>query len=990
MSKILPKFHEAMEALSSIARVPYSDRNIETLNFKGEVVFQDTVNGPETWSNLAISIVAEKYTKVVDGKPEKGVRPVLHRVANTLATWAVRGGYIPNESGFQNQMYKTLMALMENQVFAFNSPVFFNLGTMDTPQTSACFIGSIEDNMGDINPDGSVDLNSISGQQYLKNSIFKGGSGYGANWSHLRGKGEPLSRGGTSSGAMSFLRAANAFGGVLKSGGTTRRAAEMAILDIDHPEIMEFITAKDKEEQKMSDLLATGRWGSPSDIDSEASQTVHFQNMNFTVSLTNEFLEALENGDEWKTKGRVDTSYGPSYPARELWKKLCYSAWKCGDPGVRFHDLINSTNPCKEDFVIEASNPCSEFVFKNETACNLASIRLTYFYNPETGKFDWATFQNVVTFLTTCMDVLINFSRWPSPAFQRNSVLYRPLGLGHCDLGGMLLMAGVPYDSPEATAIASVITHEMTLTAFEASLAIGAAHEAQKDDPGHANWALTLGLTLESPSGPQNLTEQYKSIRIRNTVYIINMLRNHHAAAVSCKSNWKDIKAIPVLSSSVGQALSLRWDNLVKNAQLINNMQVTLLAPTGTISFMMDASTTGIEPEMFLFKTKRFVGGRMATFVGRATEVGLTKLGYDLEEVLANRSIEFKNERDQNVFRTAYGDNALPPEAHLHMCAAVQPFLSGAISKTISLPEGSTPEDVSRIFLASGRLGIKNVTVYVDGSKNTQPLSDGSNKKEDEAEPTPTPVVPDSKAATPQEGSRIAMGDKLNLVINHLSETNIEMAKNLLDALDLQGAMNFKRKMPADLEGLRHRFRVGTIEGYLHIDYDPVTARVIEIFCDLNKANSTLKGLVDCFCILTSMALQNGIPLKVLTDKFSYQRFEPSGFTGNAQIPRATSIIDYIMRYLALNHNDSIADYYAKQKVHGPGFMSIANPIPEEGASTDFGDDTYGMEVGRIGEVLSDAPTESDMICTRCGSTLVRTGTCHMCPTCGNQEGGCG
>ncbi|MDB5050627.1 MAG: ribonucleoside-diphosphate reductase, adenosylcobalamin-dependent [Fibrobacteres bacterium] len=842
----------------------------------GRIIFEQRgVEFPKTWSQSASQIVASKYFHGSGENREHSLKQLISRVAETIAAWGEKGGYFSSLSTLHFR--HELMHLLLDQKMAFNSPVWFNVGIESKPQCSACFINGVEDNM-----DSILELVRTEGR------LFKYGSGTGTNFSRLRSSRERLSGGGTASGPVSFMRGFDSFAGVIKSGGKTRRAAKMVILDADHPDILAFIRSKAVEEAKARALIDAGYSGGFNEAGG-AYDSIQFQNANHSVRVKDGFMRAAQAGGDWTVHGRVDGSPMGTFKAADLLKEMAEAAWACGDPGLQFDTTINRWHTCPESGRINASNPCSEYMFLDDSACNLASLNLMRFRkqrpgSAEDGTFDVPAFQQAVDITLLAQEILVDQAGYPTPAIARNSHDYRPLGLGYANLGALLMARGLPYDSAEGRNFAAAITALMH---------------------GRAN---AMSARIAAARGPFAGFPPNRSAMLR-------VMEMHASAARSLEAT-----GVPRdLSLAAGRS----WEEAVSlgKAHGYRNAQVTVLAPTGTIAFMMDCDTTGVEPDIALVKFKRLVGGGMMKIVNRSVPEALRRLGYgeaEISEMIAylerNGSLEGAphiREAHLSVFDCAFtaqgGTRSIQPMGHLRMMAAVQPFLSGAISKTVNLPQEATAEAIREVFTEAWKLGLKSVAVYRDGSKRTQPLS----------------VSPAAREAKPA-----------------------------------------RRRLPDEREAITHKFSIAGHEGYVTVGkYEDGSPG--ELFVVMSKEGSVVSGLLDSFATAVSLALQYGVPLKVLIDKFSHSRYEPSGFTNNPQIRMAKSITDYIFRWLALK------------------FM----PTEEGLAAVGDGEDAI-LSAGNLAPGSLPAPVEMDAPpCPDCGSMMIRAGTCFRCGNCGGTSG---
>ena len=854
---------------------------------KGEVVFeQNDIEVPASWSQLATNVVVSKYFRGNIGTPERetSVRQLIGRVVDTIHTWAKQDKYFYNDEDL-NAFADELKFLLVNQYAAFNSPVWFNVGVETHPQCSACFINSVEDTMESI-----LELAKTEGR------LFKFGSGTGTNLSPLRGSGEPLKGGGSASGPVSFMRGYDAFAGVIKSGGKTRRAAKMVMLDADHPDLELFINCKSNEEQKAWALIDAGYDGA---IDGEAYGSVFFQNSNNSIRVSDDFMNAIENEGVWKTINRVDGSTAKTYEATELLKQIAKATHLCGDPGLQYDSTINTWHTCKATDRIYASNPCSEYMFLNDSACNLASLNLLKFRDEE-GQFDLEGFTQAVQVVFTAQEVLVSNASYPTEKIKRNSEKFRPIGLGYANLGALLMSYGLPYDSAKGRAYAAAITAIMTGEAYRQSALIAAT------------------------KGP---FEGYKN----NQASMLGVMHMHKDAVEDIEQKYLPDLFVNKARESWTQALEYGEEYGYRNAQ------ATVLAPTGTIGFMMDCDTTGIEPDISLIKYKKLVGGGLLKMVNATIPDALDHLGYEngkkaaiLEHLEKEETIEgapFLNEEHLPVFDCAFkalkGTRTIEPMGHVHMMAATQPFLSGAISKTVNVPNETNPEEIAQIYMDAWKLGLKAIAIYRDGCKRSQPLNTELEK-----------------------------------------DTTAQKAKAVMTPQ--------RRRLPDERQAITHKFSIAGHEGYITVGlYEDTTPG--EVFITMSKEGSTISGLMDSLATSISLALQYGVPLNILVDKFSHSRYEPSGFTGNREIPIAKSITDYLFRWLELR--------FIQKTKH-------TNPLPDlsSAALTEPTQHTSAMEdqEKKVFIQQADAPG-----CAFCGTIMIRNGACYKCGNCGNTSG-CG
>jgi ribonucleoside-diphosphate reductase alpha chain len=896
---------------------------------------QDNVEFPKTWSQNATNIVTQKYFRGQLDTParERSVKQMIGRVAGTISDWGRQRGYFATaEDGdvFQDELTYILL----HQLAAFNSPVWFNVGFEEQPQCSACFILSVEDTM-----DSILDWNTREGR------IFRGGSGSGINLSNIRGSMEHLSKGGTASGPVSFMRGADSWAGTIKSGGKTRRAAKMVVLDVDHPDIVEFIECKAKEEDKAEALRNAGFDMS---IDGEGFKSIQYQNANNSVRVTDEFMEAVENDAEWQTLARKDrTPIGPTMKARDLMRKIGDAAWRCADPGVQYDTIINEWHTCPNSGRINASNPCSEYMHVDDSACNLASLNLMKFRRPD-GTFEVEKFEKAVDVVFLAQEIVVGPSSYPTEEIGVNARAFRQLGLGYANLGAYLMSNGMPYNSDPGRATAAAITALMTGRAYLQSAKVAAA------------------------IGPY---ERYAENREAHN----NVMRMHRDATAH----------IPIGTGRDDTLLAAArevWDEAVEvgEAHGYRNAQATVLAPTGTISFLMDCDTTGVEPDFSLVKHKELVGGGSMIIVNKTVGLALQTLGYEraeIDQIVAHIDqygtiVEAPGIKDEHleVFDVAVGSRAISHMGHIKMMGAVQPFISGAISKTVNLPNTATVEDIVDAYTQAWRLGIKALAIYRDGSKTAQALR--TDAQSDEA------LVP----ALDSEEFAKAVSD--------------EVAKQL-DSIGPR-----RNKMPRERQSITHKFTIGGHEGYITAGmYED--GQVGEIFItDVGKEGSTLRGMMNSFATAISIALQYGVPLETLVSKFAYMRFEPEGITQNPEIPFAKSMPDYIMRWLASRFLD--AEIQEELGILTPEVR--AKKSAEEAVA--FSSDTAGPATpqatpsngaGKGGSkpptsALTDTPPvrparlsglDLGPACNQCGGMMQRTGSCYTCSSCGNNTG-CG
>ncbi len=856
----------------------------------GPVFEQKGVEFPKFWSQTATNIVAQKYFRGRMGSPERewSVKQMIGRIVETISGWGVEGGYFADADeadAFQDE----LKAILVNQLASFNSPVWFNVGFEEKPQCSACFILSIDDSM-----------ESILDWIRREGIIFRGGSGSGLNLSRLRSSKEQLSKGGHASGPVSFMRGADASAGTIKSGGKTRRAAKMVVLDADHPDVEEFIWCKAREEEKARVLSAAGYDMS---LDSPHWASIQYQNANNSVRVTDAFMQAVEAGTDWNFTARTDGSVLGTVSASGLLHQMADAAWQCADPGIQYDTTINAWHTCPNSGRINASNPCSEYMHLDDSACNLASLNLMKFRR-EDGELDVEAFCHAADTVFLAQEIVVGYSSYPTPEIERNARAYRQLGLGYANLGALLMARGLPYDSDEGRAYAAAITALMTGRGYRKSSEAAAR------------------------MGP------FAGYR-PNAAAMLGVIAKHRAAV----GNIEHAHAVPAdLLSAARQA----WDEALDLGEVhgFRNAQATVLAPTGTISFMMDCDTTGVEPDFSLVKSKKLVGGGEITIVNKTVPMALEKLGYAPEE--ADQVVAFIDERNTivgapfvktehyPVFDCAIGDRAIHYMGHVKMMGAVQPFISGAISKTVNLPEQVTADDVSQLFVDAWKLGVKAIAIYRDNCKVAQPLS--------------------GKSDVPGVG--------------------------LL-------AKPKRRRLPDDRTEVGRKFRVGDYEGYIHVGlFEDGTAG--DVFVDIAKEGTTLAGLMNSFMISVSLGLQYGVPLEVYVSKFSHMRFEPSGPTNDADIRIAKSLVDYIFRWLG----KKFLDTETQQEL---GIMSPA----VKARLAEANDILEGNDGSPAAPTTAVAPGQTALFnawedaveCAKCGGRMVRTGSCYTCRDCGQNTG---
>ena len=889
--------------ISPFDSVEWEKRTALIGNEKGVTIFrQEDVEVPKSWSQTATNIVTSKYFHGKPGTKERegSVRQLISRVVNTIVRWGQEGGYFASDVS-RDAFRDELTHLLIEQKMAFNSPVWFNVGVQSKPQCSACFINSVQDNM-----------ESIMGLTRTEGMLFKWGSGTGTNFSSLRGSKETLSGGGIASGPVSFMKGFDAFAGVIKSGGKTRRAAKMVILNIDHPDIVEFIECKMKEERKAQVLIEQGY---DAGIDGDAYASIFFQNANHSVRVTDDFMRAVVEDKDWWTKNVTDGQPAEKLRARDLMLKISGSTWHCGDPGMQYDTTINRWHTSKNTARINASNPCSEYMFLDDTACNLASLNLMKFLGSN-GQFDVTAFKHAVDVTITAQEILVDNASYPTPKIAENSHNFRPLGLGYANLGALLMSLALPYDSDEGRDMAGAITALMCGEAYAQSSRVA------------ENMGAFPGYEV-------------------NREPMLDVIRMHRDAMRGIQPDHVQTELFLAAQES--------WDNALHHGEKFGykNSQVTVLAPTGTIGFMMDCDTTGIEPDLALVKHKKLVGGGLIKIVNNTVPQALMRLHYSPEQTSEIVSYIDKNGKIEGapylkaehlpVFDCSLaplgGGRSIAWTGHVKMMAAAQPFLSGAISKTINMPEESTVEDISNAYIESWKLGLKSVAIYRDNSKRSQPLNAGGAKEEKKAEPA---------AATGAE----------------------PMQRELF-------ARAVREKMPVERASVTHKFSVGGHEGYITVGMY-ADGRPGEIFIKMSKEGSTLSGVMDGLALTISLGLQYGVPLKVYVDKLLNTRFEPSGITANANIRFVSSVLDYIARWLGGRFISS--DYLKLNGEQAAAAVSV-QPVPAMAEAVTLPPPTSNAS-SKPRDAHEGAPT-----CSECGMLMVPNGACYKCENCGSTSG---
>src|SRR5436190_12441434 len=917
--------------------VEWERREARIQNYKdgSDAFFQPDVEFPTTWSQNATNIVAQKYFRGTLGTPERetSLKQVIDRIADTITAWGVRDGYFVDDqegAAFRNELKYILLT----QRAAFNSPVWFNIGVKGVPaQAAACFILAVEDTM-----DGILNWYREEG------TIFKGGSGSGINLSNIRSSQEHLKGGGTASGPVSFMRGADASAGTIKSGGKTRRAAKMVVLDVDHPDVEDFIWCKAREEEKAAALRDAGF---DMRIDGDGFTSIQYQNANNSVRVTDEFMEAVDRGEDWDLLSRTSGEPLKTLPAAELMHQIADAAWRCADPGVQYDSTINRWHTCPESGRINASNPCSEYMHVDDSACNLASINLMKFRR-EDGSFDTERFCHVVDVVFLAQEIVVGPSSYPTEGIGRNARAFRQIGLGYANLGALLMSNGLPYDSDEGRAMAAAITALMTGRAYRESAEIAAA------------------------IGPY---DEYSRNRIPHN----RVMEKHRTAAYEIGGTLMDEELMASARRAWDDAVALGDEHGYRNAQ------ATVLAPTGTISFLMDCDTTGIEPDFSLVKFKELVGGGNMTIVNKTVPLALETLGYTPSEV--DQIVAYINEhgtildapglKEEHlpVFDVAVGERAISHMGHIKMMSAVQPFISGAISKTVNMPNEVTVDDIADAYIQGWKLGLKALAIYRDGSKTAQALS--TNTKKDD--PVKSPAEAQAEGADPKP---------------------------------------VRRRMPKERQSITHKFSVGGHEGYITAGkYEDGT--VGEIFLtDVGKEGSTIKGMMNAFATAMSIGLQYGVPLETFVEKFAYMRFEPEGYTGNPEVPFAKSMPDYIVRWMAarfcstdvheqmgimtpeVRARKAAQEALMRGDTAGPAATDASDAPPANGNGNGGAkaEATPAAAVPAAEALSVDAPVAAPAklvgldlgpACAQCGGMMQRTGSCYTCSSCGNNTG-CG
>ena len=960
--------------VSPYDEIEWELRLAQITDAKGNVIFeQKDVEVPKDWSMTATNIVASKYLHGKIGTPERetGVRQLVTRVAETIRDWGLKDGYFrtPEDAA---TFHDELAHILVRQYAAFNSPVWFNVGCdriepnsdatnwhwnhaaqrvefsvtgYSTPQCSACFINSVRDSL-----DAILTLAKTEGM------LFKWGSGTGTNLSPLRSSTETLSGGGTASGPLSFMKGFDAFAGVIKSGGKTRRAAKMVILNVDHPDIIDFIECKSKEEAKAWALVNAGYDGSSPDA--EAYSSIFFQNANNSVRVTDDFMYAVLRDTDFSTRAVLDGRPMHTFKAKDLLFKISDATWRCGDPGMQYDTTVNRWHTSKNTARINASNPCSEYMFLDDSACNLASLNLLKF--APNGTFDVDAYRHAVDVLITAQEILVYNAGYPTEMIGKNSHDYRPLGLGYANLGALLMAAGLPYDSDGGRDYAACVTAIMCGEAYLQSSRI--AEQCQPLAPATEFLQQRLGVTTAEAMPGSACPGWYM-----NREPFLDVIRMHRASVNNInKTN---------VPTNLYESSKTTWDEALAHGEKhgYRNSQVTVLAPTGTIGFMMDCDTTGVEPDLALIKYKKLVGGGMIKIVNNTVPSALFKLGYTHEEadqivsyIDATGTIEgAPNIKDEHLavfdcsFKPAKGTRSIHYMGHLRMMAATQPFISGAISKTVNLPNNASVEDIMEAYIQAWKLGIKAVAVYRDGCKQSQPLS--------------------------AAGTSTALSKKEDAVAG--GSARATQAAALEE--DLNGPPRAVRhKLKEERMSVTHKFNIGGHEGYIIVGLYP-SGEPGEIFIKMAKEGSTVSGLMDSFALAVSIALQHGVPLKLFCEKFAHTRFEPSGWSNNPDIGFAKSIMDYIFRWLQMRF------LTGQQQFLFENLRPRSAPAPTVEGTAEAGTvapvaENRDMRTGsvHVADALSsvvdlgDAPS-----CSFCGAIMTRNGSCYRCMSCGSTSG---
>lgn len=924
----------------------WEKRTASITNEKGAVVFeQKDIEVPSTWSQTSVNIVAQKYFRGKVGTPEResSMKQLMSRVSVTISNWGRKDGYFETKDDAQ-RFEDELTWILINQMAAFNSPVWFNVGVNPHPQCSACFINNVED-----------DMRSILYLATTESMLFKGGSGAGSNLSKLRSSKEYLGgSNGKSSGPVSFMKGLDAFAGIVKSGGKTRRAAKMVILNVDHPDIVEFIECKAKEERKAWTLVDAGY---DSSMDGEAYSSIFFQNANNSVRVTDDFMRAVEADGTWVTHEVTTGNPSVSYKARELMRKMADAAWQCGDPGIQYDTTVNRWHTSKNTDRINASNPCSEYMFLDDSACNLSSLNLMKFRKNVNGvmEFDVEAFTKASQIMITAMEIIVGNSSYPTPAIEQNSHDFRPLGIGFANLGALLMSRGVAYDSDEGRNLAGGIM------------------------------ALLSGVTYEQSARIAEKIGAFNGFAV-NKEPCMEVMRMHRDASYAMPTT-----AVP---SDIVSASQRAWDSVVElgNRHGIRNAQISVIAPTGTIAFLMDCDTTGIEPDIAIVKYKWLVGGGMLKIVNQTVPEALTRLGYSDADRAAILDYIDKNDTIEGApqlkiehlpvfdcaFKAKNGTRSIHYMGHIRMMAAVQPFVSGAISKTVNMPNEATVEDIERVYMEGWKMGLKAIAIYRDGSKRQQALT--TSKEKDSAKAQVAATTADAQRTT---------ADVPTVKVAPVAE---------------QISAPRRRRMPDERRAINHKFSVGGHKGYITVGlYDDGTPG--EMFITMAKEGSVISGLMDAFATSVSIGLQYGVPMQVLVNKFVHMRFEPSGFTNNPNIRIAKSIVDYIFRWMSMKFLSTEDQVAVGVNITMPTAVELApttSDAPRTTADTAPSDlqptifsaatdarpqMTPGTAPAKAGLTSTFNNTADAPACDTCGSMMVRNAACYKCLNCGSTSG---
>lgn len=927
--------------------IRWEKRDAKITKGSGKVVFeQNDIEVPEFWSQTAIDIVASKYFRGQIGTPkrETSVKQMVDRVADTISGWGFKDGYFKTAGDYEN-FKNDLKYLLVNQYAAFNSPVWFNVGVHERPQCSACFILAVEDTMQSI-----LDWYKDEGW------IFKYGSGSGTNLSKLRSSKEQLSRGGYSSGPVSFMKGADGVANSIRSGGTTRRAAKMVVLNVDHPDLKDFIYCKKNIEEMTRVLEASGVQNSIEGDLFSPYTLLPYQNANNSVRVTDEFMHAVEEDLDWDFKAVTTGESVQKVKARDVMHWIADAAWHSADPGMQYDTTINDWNTVSNTGRINASNPCSEYMHLDNSACNLASINLLKFLK-EDGTFDITKYKKAIDTMLTAQEIIVGNSSYPTPKITQNAMDYRELGLGYANLGSLLMNLGLPYDSDEGRAIAGTLTSILCGEGYAQSARIA---EITGPFAGYdRNREPMLNVIKKHGQAAENLSQSIASLVQRASAHPSGVaIGNGYTLIKEPTSAAHPVSYHSMLGESWVKDLADTSVAVWKDAIAIGeqygfrNSQATVLAPTGTIAFLMDCNTTGIEPELALVKYKKLVGGGTLKLVNQQVPAALRKLGYQESEISDISSYLLEKETIEGAphikaehlavfdcsFKAAQGTRSIGYLGHVKMMGAAQPFISGAISKTVNMPTEASVEDIRNVFIESWKLGLKAVAVYRDGSKSVQPMSTSKEKKEATA----------------------------GLVEHANGYTRI--------------------KLPDERPSVTHKFSVGNHEGYLHVGLYPESKKPGELFVTIAKEGSTISGLLDVVATLVSMCLQSGVPLKVLVKKFKDMRFEPSGMTTSEEIPFAKSFIDYIFRYLGIKFlaERDREEIFGPSHVEAPALSAETAPAPvaEPVAVTATAPVMSGWDEQKA-DAHSDAP-----VCD-CGTLMFRAGSCFSCPNCFATTGVC-